>query len=187
MASSWQTGKSFVSLFQAKTFRYVLRKYSDVFKRKHSDISGGYIQIVLKKIQVCPWMQLVFNSTSKLRVYFERNPEWSLDEPWQMEVAGPTGTYIGASPSLCFQSPSLWQQLRCTLHQAGQSSGPAEYSISINFLDFLTWCFVTHRVVEDRDLNEESNDNLEAENHRHLNSNIRSKKQISLKTKRTYS
>ena len=33
--------------------------------------------------------------------------------------------------------------------------------------------FVTHRVVEDRDLNEESNDNLKAENHGHLNSNIR--------------
>ena len=29
--------------------------------------------------------------------------------------------------------------------------------------------FFTYRIVEDRDLNEESNDNLEAENDRHLN------------------
>ena len=34
--------------------------------------------------------------------------------------------------------------------------------------------FVTHGVMEDRDLNEESNNNLKAENHRHLNSNISS-------------
>ena len=42
-----------------------------------------------------------------------------------------------------------------------------------NYVFFLDTGFVTHWVVEDRDLNEESNDNLKAENHRHLSVNIR--------------
>ena len=33
-------------------------------------------------------------------------------------------------------------------------------------------CFVPYRIVEERDLYEESNNNLKAENNRHLNNNI---------------
>ena len=51
-----------------------------MFSEEYLHISWGYIQVVLKKMQVCPWMQLDFSSTSG-RLY----PSFTgllLREPW---------------------------------------------------------------------------------------------------------
>ena len=136
-------------------------------------------------MQVCPsWSSIApqADCTLPLKGCCWENPEWSPEEAQKAEVASPTGTYIWTSPSLCSQNPSPWQQLGCTLHPAGQSSEPVDWKhLSVSWI--FRHCvarnkvFVTHRVMEDRDLNKESNDNLKAENHGHLNINISSKKQ----------